>query len=48
MEYLVAVSSRDGVMIHQHFGHTEAFQILKVENNGRFSFLETRAGKCAL
>ena len=40
MEYLVAVSSRDGVMIHQHFGHTEEFQILKVEDNERYHFLD--------
>lgn len=42
MEYLVAVSSRDGVMIHQHFGHTEEFQILKVVDNERYSFVERR------
>lgn len=43
MEYLVAVSSRDGVMVHQHFGHTEAFQILKVTDNESYSVLEQRS-----
>jgi len=42
MEYLVAVSSRDGIMVHQHFGHTEEFQILQVVDNERFEFLEHR------
>lgn len=42
MNYLVAVSSRDGVMIHQHFGHTEEFQILEVEDNERYRFVESR------
>ncbi len=40
LQYWVAVSSRDGVMIHQHFGHTEEFQILKVEDNERYHFVE--------
>lgn len=42
LQYLVAVSSRDGVMIHQHFGHTEEFQILQVEDNERYHFVEKR------
>lgn len=42
MEYLVAVSSRDGVMIHQHFGHTEEFLILEVEDNEKYRFVEKR------
>lgn len=42
MEYLVAVSSKDGLMISQHFGHTEEFQILRVEDNERYRFVEHR------
>lgn len=42
MEYLVAVSSGDGVMVHQHFGHTEEFQILRVVDNERYEFAEHR------
>lgn len=42
MEYFVAVSSRDGVMVHQHFGHTEEFLILKVIDNERYVFAGRR------
>ncbi len=42
MGYLVAVSSRDQVMVHQHFGHTEAFQIYGVEEDGSYHHVETR------
>lgn len=42
MQYLIAVSTRDGVMVHQHFGHTESFAILQVTDNLRCAFLERR------
>lgn len=42
MEYLVAVSSSDGIVVNQHFGHTAEFQILRVEDNQRYLFIERR------
>lgn len=42
MEYLVAVSSRDQVMIHQHFGHTEDFLIFKIVDNEKYVLYEHR------
>lgn len=42
MDYLIAISSSDGVMIQQHFGRTESFQIWKVEDNQRYSFVADR------
>lgn len=43
MEYFVAVSSKDGKMVQQHFGHTEQFLILRVEDNERHHFVERRS-----
>lgn len=42
MEYLVAVSSSDGIVVNQHFGHTAEFQILRVEDNRQYIFVERR------
>lgn len=42
MEYLVAVSSSDGVMIDQHFGRTTEFHIFRVEDNENFRLVERR------
>lgn len=37
----VAVASRDGVTVHQHFGRATHFQIYDVDGDG-FRFVETR------
>lgn len=37
----VAVASRDGVMVHQHFGRATHFQIYDLDKDG-FRFVETR------
>lgn len=42
MEYLVAVSSPDGKLISQHFGHTDRFLIVRVEDNRTFTAVERR------
>jgi len=43
MAYKVAISSTDGKVVNQHFGHTEKFLIIQVDEKGQYSFLEERA-----
>jgi predicted Fe-Mo cluster-binding NifX family protein len=40
----VAVASKDGVMVHQHFGRATHFQIYALEEDG-FRFIETRENR---
>ena len=41
MSVRVAVASKDGVMVHQHFGRATHFQIYDLDEAG-FQFVETR------
>lgn len=43
--YKIAVASSDEIVVNQHFGRADKFLIFKVENDGSFSFIETRAVK---
>ena len=43
--YKIAVASSDGIVVNQHFGRADKFLIFKIENDGSFSFIETRAVK---
>lgn len=38
----VAVASKDGVFINEHFGKTDKFFIYEIEENGKYEFIETR------
>lgn len=42
MSYNIAISSTDGKFVNQHFGHTEKFIIVEVENSKKYRFLEER------
>jgi len=41
MSTRVAVASRDGIVVHQHFGKATHFQIYEVAN-GHYTYIETR------
>ena len=43
MVYKVAVSSTDGKVVNQHFGHTERFCIFEIADDGKYEFLELRS-----
>ena len=43
--YKIAVASSDGIVVNQHFGRADKFLIFKIENDGSFSIIETRAVK---
>ena len=43
MAYKVAISSNDGKVVNQHFGHTENFIIVQVDKNKQYHFLEERS-----
>jgi nitrogen fixation protein NifX len=45
MAYRVAVTSTDGKVVNQHFGHTEQFLVFEVRGEGDFRFLEVRKTK---
>lgn len=42
MFYKIAAASTDGKVINQHFGRTEKFYIIGVEDSGEYHYLETR------
>ncbi|WP_019553688.1 NifB/NifX family molybdenum-iron cluster-binding protein [Propionispira raffinosivorans] len=42
MTYKVAISSSDGKVVNQHFGHTENFSIIQVDENKQYHFFEER------
>lgn len=42
MIYRVAVSSMDGKVVNQHFGHTERFCVFEIADDGKYSYLESR------
>ncbi|AEF82364.1 NifB/NifX family molybdenum-iron cluster-binding protein [Leadbettera azotonutricia] len=42
MSWKVAVTSADGVLINQHFGHAKWFFIYNLEPDGSFALLEKR------
>ncbi|SEJ67088.1 Predicted Fe-Mo cluster-binding protein, NifX family [Propionispira arboris] len=43
MSYKVAISSTDGKVVNQHFGHTEKFLIVQVDEKKEYRFLEDRS-----
>jgi len=43
MAYKVAISSTDGKVVNQHFGHTENFIIVQVDENKQYHFIEERS-----
>ncbi|MDR0876735.1 MAG: dinitrogenase iron-molybdenum cofactor biosynthesis protein [Treponema sp.] len=43
MSWRVAVTSADGLLINQHFGHAEWFYIIDAEKDGMFKVAEKRA-----
>jgi predicted Fe-Mo cluster-binding NifX family protein len=43
MAYKVAISSTDGKVVNQHFGHTEKFLIIRVDEKKQYRFLEDRS-----
>jgi predicted Fe-Mo cluster-binding NifX family protein len=43
MSWRIAVTSADGVLINQHFGHAEWFLIIDIEKDGSFSIVERRS-----
>lgn len=45
MSYNIAISSTDGKFVNLHFGHTEKFIIVKVENRKVYRILEERKVK---
>ena len=45
MSYNIAISSTDGKFVNQHFGHTEKFIIVEVEQNQHYQFLKERKVK---
>lgn len=45
MSYNVAISSTDGKFVNLHFGHTEKFIIVKVEDCRSYHLLEERKVK---
>jgi predicted Fe-Mo cluster-binding NifX family protein len=42
MSWRVAVTSGDGVLINQHFGHARFFYIIDIERDGSFTVAEKR------
>ena len=42
MSWRVAVTSADGVLINQHFGHALFFLIIDIEKDGSFTIAERR------
>jgi predicted Fe-Mo cluster-binding NifX family protein len=42
MSWRVAITSADGVLINQHFGHAGSFYIIDIERDGSFSVAEQR------
>jgi predicted Fe-Mo cluster-binding NifX family protein len=42
MSIKVAVASSDGIVVNQHFGHTEQFIIYDLKDKADFTFLEVR------
>ena len=44
MKFRVAVASTDGIVINQHFGHTEQFHIIELDTEDLSqNYIETRA-----
>jgi len=43
MAYKVAISSTDGKVVNQHFGHTEKFLIIQVDEKKQYRFIEDRS-----
>ncbi|MDR2106723.1 MAG: hypothetical protein LBP24_04885 [Coriobacteriales bacterium] len=41
MSHLVAVTTRDGKVVQEHFGHARHFHIVKIADGG-YSYVETR------
>jgi len=41
MSHIIAVSTTDGKTIHRHFGRTEKFRIVSIDENG-YTGIETR------
>ena len=42
MSWRVAITSADGVLINQHFGHAKCFYIVDIEKDGGFTVVEQR------
>lgn len=40
--YKIAVASTDGIVVNQHFGRADKFLIYEVNDDGSYSFIETR------
>lgn len=40
--YKIAVASSDGIVVNQHFGHSDKFLIFEAEDSGSYRFIETR------
>ncbi|BAL84490.1 putative nitrogenase iron-molybdenum cofactor biosynthesis protein [Selenomonas ruminantium subsp. lactilytica TAM6421] len=45
MAYRIAAASADGVHIDRHFGHSDGFVIVEVQEDGSFAEIERRAAK---
>lgn len=41
MSYLVAVTTRDGKVVQEHFGHARHFHIVEIDGDG-YRYVETR------
>ena len=42
MSWRIAITSADGVLINQHFGHAKRFYIVDIEKDGGFTVAEQR------
>jgi predicted Fe-Mo cluster-binding NifX family protein len=42
MSWRIAITSADGVLINQHFGHAKRFYIVDIEKDGGFTVAEER------
>jgi predicted Fe-Mo cluster-binding NifX family protein len=42
MPWRIAITSADGVLINQHFGHAKRFYIVDIEKDGGFTLAEER------
>ena len=47
MSYKIAIASSDGKFVNQHFGTTQQFLVVELEDDGSYKFLETRKNKPA-
>lgn len=42
MSWRIAITSADGVLINQHFGHARFFYIIDIDRDGSFAVVEKR------